>query len=94
MIKKPIVKTEDVLKGDETETVSATFAKKALARIRTYHQTGLKEGSWDLDEPHFLAWMVAVAVVGLRQGKKQENEKDRKITELEEELNRLKKAQK
>ena len=93
-MKTPIIKTEDVIKGEETEEVIAIFSKKALKELRIFHQAGLKSGSWDLDEPHFIAWMAAVGVVGCNKGKKEENENEKRIKELEAEVLKLKKAKK
>lgn len=93
-MKTPIITTKDVLRGEETETVPATFSQKALKQLREYHQQGLKNKAWDLPEPEFIAWMAAVGVVGCTQGNKKDNEKDKKIKELQAELNTLRKAQK
>lgn len=90
-MKTPIIKREDVLRGKKTITVPATFSEEALKELRAYHQQGLKNGAWDLDEPHFIGLVSASGVVGLTLGNKKENEKDLKIAELEAELEKSKK---
>jgi len=90
-MKLPLIKTEDVFKGEETETVPATFTKKALKQLRAYHQQGLKNEAWNLDEAHFIGWVSASGVVGLALGNNKENENEKKIKELEAEIEKLKK---
>jgi len=90
-MRKPVIATEDVFKDEETETVPATFTKKALEQLRAFHQQGLKNGAWDVDEPHFIGWMAAVGVVSSALGKQKEDENEKRIKELEAELEELKK---
>lgn len=89
-MKTPIITVQDVMRGDETEEAPAKFAKKALAQLRAYYQQGLKAGSWDLTEAEFIALMAAIGVTSSVLGKQKEDENEKKIAELEAEIEKLK----
>lgn len=93
-MKTPIITEKDVLRGKKIITFPAIFTEEAFEQLTIYYDAGLKNEMHNLDKSVFIGLMTAVGIVGCTQGTKQDNEKDRMIQELEDELNKLKKAQK